>query len=91
MRGVSFENAILLVDEVQNMTKTEFKMLLSRIGKNCKVILSGDPDQTDIADSGLPDAVNRLTDIPGIEIVRFLDEDIVRSKMCKQIIMAYRN
>ena len=91
MRGASFENAIILVDEVQNMTKTEFKMLLSRIGKNCKVILSGDPDQTDISDSGLPDAVKRLTGLAGIEIVRFLDEDIVRSKMCKQIIMAYRN
>ena len=91
MRGASFENAIILVDEVQNMTKTEFKMLLSRIGKNCKVILSGDPDQTDISDSGLTDAVNRLTGLTGIEIVRFLDEDIVRSKMCKQIIMAYRN
>jgi phosphate starvation-inducible PhoH-like protein len=91
MRGASFENAIILVDEVQNMTKTEFKMLLSRIGKNCKVILSGDPDQTDIGDSGLEDAVRRLTGIPGIEMIRFLDEDIVRSKMCKQIIMAYRN
>ena len=91
MRGASFENAIILVDEVQNMTKTEFKMLLSRIGKNCKVILSGDPDQTDISDSGLPDAVKRLTGLTGIEIVRFLDEDIVRSKMCKQIIIAYRN
>ena len=91
MRGASFENAIILVDEVQNMTKTEFKMLLSRIGKNCKVILSGDPDQTDISDSGLPDAVKRLTGLAGIEIVRFLDEDIVRSKMCKQIIIAYRN
>jgi phosphate starvation-inducible PhoH-like protein len=91
MRGASFENAIILVDEVQNMTKTEFKMLLSRIGKNCKVILSGDPDQTDIQDSGLPDAVTRLTGLAGIEIVRFLDEDIVRSKMCKQIIMAYKN
>lgn len=91
MRGASFENAIILVDEVQNMTKTEFKMLLSRIGKNCKVILSGDPDQTDISDSGLQDAVKRLSGLSGIEIVRFLDEDIVRSKMCKQIIMAYRN
>jgi phosphate starvation-inducible PhoH-like protein len=91
MRGASFENSIILVDEVQNMTKTEFKMLLSRIGKNCKVILSGDPDQTDIQDSGLQDAVNRLEGISGIEVVRFLDEDIVRSKMCKQIIMAYRN
>ena len=91
MRGASFENAVVLVDEVQNMTKAEFKMLLSRIGKNCKVILSGDPDQTDIPESGLTDAVNRLTGLPGIEIVRFLDEDIVRSKMCKAIIMAYRN
>lgn len=91
MRGASFENAIILCDEVQNMTKTEFKMLLTRIGKNCKVILSGDPDQTDISDSGLLDAVKRLEGLPGIEVVRFLDEDIVRSKMCKQIIMAYKD
>ena len=91
LRGASFENAIILVDEVQNMTKTEFKMLLSRIGKNCKVILSGDPDQTDIPDSGLNDAVRRLEGLENIEIVRFLDDDIVRSKMCKQIIVAYKN
>ncbi len=91
MRGASFENAIILVDEVQNMTKTEFKMLLSRIGKNCKVILSGDPDQTDIDDSGLEDALYRLKGLEGIEIVNFLDSDIVRSKMCKQIILAYRD
>lgn len=91
MRGASFENSIILVDEVQNMTKTEFKMLLSRIGKNCKVILSGDPGQADISDSGLEDAVNRLEGVSGIEIVEFLDEDIVRSKMCKAVIMAYRN
>jgi phosphate starvation-inducible PhoH-like protein len=91
MRGSSFDNAIILVDEVQNLTKTEFKMLLSRIGKNCKVILSGDPDQVDIPDSGIHDAVKRLEGLPGIEVVRFLDEDIVRSKMCKQIIIAYKN
>lgn len=91
MRGASFDNSIILVDEVQNMTKTEFKMLLSRIGRNCKVILSGDPDQTDINDSGLKDAVQRLEGIPGIEIVRFLDSDIVRSQMCKRIIIAYKD
>lgn len=92
MRGSSFDNAIILVDECQNMTKTEFKMLLSRIGRNCKVILSGDPDQTDIGnDSGLLDAVGRLEGLPGIEVVRFMDEDIVRSKMCKQIIIAYKD
>lgn len=91
MRGASFEHAIILVDECQNMTKTEFKMLLTRIGKNCKVILSGDPAQTDIPDSGLQDAVRRLEGLPEIEVVRFMDEDIVRSKMCKQIIMAYKD
>ena len=55
------------------------------------MIFSGDSEQSDIEDSGLDDAVRRLDGIPGIEIVRFLDEDIVRSKLCKQIIMAYRN
>ena len=91
MRGASFENAIILVDEVQNMTKTEFKMLLTRIGKNCKLILSGDPEQCDITDSGLKDAVYRLEYLDGIEVVRFMDDDIVRSKMCRQIIIAYKD
>ena len=91
MRGASFENCIILVDEAQNLTKIEFKMLLSRIGKNCKVILSGDPKQTDISDSGLMDACKRLQHIPGVEVVNFRDEDIVRSQMCKQVILAYNN
>lgn len=91
MRGASFENCIILVDEAQNLTKTEFKMLLSRIGKNCKVILSGDPKQTDISDSGLLDAVKRLANIPGVEVVEFQDADIVRSQMCKSVILAYND
>lgn len=89
MRGTTFDNCIVLVDEAQNVTTPEMKMLLSRIGKNCKMILSGDPDQVDISNSGLIDATKRLEHIEGIEIVRFLDSDIVRSKLCKQIIMAY--
>jgi phosphate starvation-inducible PhoH-like protein len=91
MRGSSFDDTVILVDEAQNLSKIELKMLLSRIGKNCKVILSGDPKQVDIIDSGLEDAVNRLEGLPNIQVVRFLDEDIVRSKMCKQIILAYNN
>lgn len=91
MRGSSFDDAIILVDEAQNLTKQQLKMLLSRIGKNCKVILSGDPDQVDIHNSGLNDAVNRLENLPGIEVIEFEEEDIVRSNMCKRIIMAYRN
>lgn len=89
MRGSTFNNAIVLVDECQNMTSSEFKMLLSRIGKNCKIILSGDPSQYDIRSSGLDDAVRRLEHVDGVEVVRFLDSDIVRSKLCKQIILAY--
>jgi phosphate starvation-inducible PhoH-like protein len=91
MRGMSFDDAVILVDEAQNLTKTELKMLLSRIGKNCKVILSGDPKQCDIIDSGLEDAVSRLSRLPGVELVRFEDDDIVRSPMCKQVILAYNN
>lgn len=91
MRGATFDNAIVLVDEAQNASIPEMKMILSRIGKNTKMIFSGDSEQTDIENSGLDDAVRRLEGIPGIEIIRFLDQDIVRSKLCKQIIMAYRN
>lgn len=91
LRGTTFDNCIVLVDEAQNCTKEEMKMLLSRIGKNCKMIFSGDTEQADIPDSGLSDAVHRLQGIQGIEIINFLDDDIVRSKMCKAIIMAYRN
>lgn len=91
MRGATFDNAIVLLDEAQNATKSELKMILSRIGQNTKVIISGDDDQADIPDSGLLDAVKRLEHIPGIEVVRFLDSDIVRSSMCKKIIIAYKN
>lgn len=91
MRGASFDNCIVLVDEAQNLTKIELKMLLSRIGKNCKIILSGDPKQTDIPDSGLIDATKRLSHIPDVDIIHFRDEDIVRSHMCKQVILAYNN
>ena len=91
LRGTTFDNCIVLVDEAQNCTKEEMKMILSRIGKNCKMIFSGDTEQSDIQDSGLEDAVDRLEGVPGIEVVEFLDEDIVRSAMCKRIIMAYRN
>ena len=91
LRGSTFENCVVLVDECQQMTAVEFKMMLSRIGNNCKMIFSGDGGQSDIHDSGLDDAINRLEGIEGIEIIEFLDSDIVRSNMCKQIIMAYRD
>lgn len=89
MRGATFDNAIVLVDECQNMTDKEFKLLLTRIGENTKVIFSGDSRQVDIPDSGLMNTINRLKFIPEIETIEFLPQDIVRSNLCKQIIMEY--
>jgi phosphate starvation-inducible PhoH-like protein len=90
MRGLTFDDCIVLLDEAQNASKDELKMILSRIGKNCKIIISGDHEQSDINNSGLLDATQRLEHIEDIEVVRFRDEDIVRSRLCKQIIMAYK-
>lgn len=89
LRGATFENCIVLADEMQNATKSEIKMLLTRIGTNCKMILSGDSAQTDIGNSGFSDAFSRLKNIKGVEVIHFRDEDIVRSEMCKRIILAY--
>jgi phosphate starvation-inducible protein PhoH len=55
------------------------------------MIFSGDTEQCDITDSGFSDAIRRLEGIEDIEVTRFMDNDIVRSQMCKKIIMAYRN
>jgi len=89
MRGATFDNAIVLVDECQNMTDKEFKLLLTRIGENTKVIFSGDSRQVDIPDSGLMNTIERLKFIPEIETVEFFPQDIVRSNLCKQIILEY--
>lgn len=89
MRGATFDNAIVLVDECQNMTEGQFKLLLTRIGENTKIIFSGDSKQVDIPDSGLMRTIDRLKYIPEIEVVEFLPQDIVRSKLCRDIILAY--
>ncbi len=90
MRGRTFENAIVLLDEAQNCTPNQMKLILSRIGENCKYIIDGDVTQKDIdGDSGLEDAIYRLQNVQGVEVVRFLTHDIVRSSLCKKIIQAY--
>lgn len=89
MRGATFDNAIVLVDECQNMTEKEFKLLLTRIGENTKIIFSGDSRQVDIPDSGLNATIERLKFIPGIATVEFTPYDIVRSRLCKEIILSY--
>lgn len=90
MRGRTFENAVVLLDEAQNSTPKQMKLILSRIGENCKFIIDGDITQKDIrGDSGLEDAIHRLGRVQGIEVVRFMNNDIVRSGLCRKIIQAY--
>lgn len=90
MRGRTFENAVVIIDEAQNVTPNQMKLILSRIGENCKFIIDGDVTQKDIrGDSGIEDAISRLGHIPGIETVHFLPNDIVRSGMCRKIVQAY--
>jgi phosphate starvation-inducible PhoH-like protein len=90
MRGRTFDNAIVILDEAQNCTPNQMKLILSRIGENCQYIIDGDISQKDIrGTSGLEDASRRLDGIKGIEVVHFLEADIVRSAMCKKIIQAY--
>lgn len=89
MRGATFDNAIVLVDECQNMTEREFKLLLTRIGEGTKVIFSGDSRQVDMPNSGLMSTIERLKFIPEIGVIEFQPQDIVRSKLCKDIILSY--
>ena len=91
MRGRSFRDAFVIVDESQNITIHEIKMLLTRIGENCKIILNGDTRQSDIKEqSGLSKIMHLAKkyhmDIPVIE---FTVDDIVRSDICKQWVVAF--
>jgi phosphate starvation-inducible PhoH-like protein len=96
LRGTNFGGndsggVIVIMDESQNSTKEEMELFLTRIGDRCKVIINGDERQNDIHSnqSGLSDALNRLKNINSIGIVKFGVDDIVRSGMCKEIVLAY--
>lgn len=91
MRGRSFEDAFIILDEAQNVTPHEMKMFLTRMGENCTVVLNGDIQQSDIkGNSGLATATHLADkyDIP-IAVIEFGVEDIVRSDLCKQWIIAF--
>lgn len=91
MRGRSFKNAAIVLDEAQNLSVEEVKMFLSRIGENCKVVLNGDIQQSDIKQqSGLAKIIHMAKKY-GIDavVVEFGVDDIVRSSVCKQWIEAF--
>jgi phosphate starvation-inducible PhoH-like protein len=92
MRGLTFKNAFVVLDEAQNTTPKQMKLFLTRIGEGSTVVVNGDSDQVDIPGvSGLEDAVTRLSFIPSITVIRFGIQDIVRSGLVQEIVEAYAN
>jgi phosphate starvation-inducible protein PhoH and related proteins len=91
MRGSSFKDAFILADECQNLDTAQFKMLVTRIGENCQIVMNGDIRQSDIKEqSGLSKAI-QLADKYDIDtaVIEFDIEDIVRSNLCKQWVTAF--
>lgn len=86
MRGVSLQDSFIIADESQNTTPYQMRMLLTRIGENSKIVVTGDLRQTDILQTnGLSDAITRLQGVPGLEIIRLSTECIVRHPIIKEI------
>ena len=91
MRGRSFKNAFIILDEGQNTTIPEIKMFLTRVGKGCKVVINGDVKQSDITgQSGLSKIIHlaKKHQLP-VPVIEFGVDDIVRSDICKAWIIAF--
>jgi phosphate starvation-inducible PhoH-like protein len=93
MRGRTLDNAFVILDEAQNTTHSQMKMFLTRMGKNAKFMITGDPGQVDLPRrviSGLKEALLVLKDIDGIGMIYLDDKDVVRHRLVKKVIDAYK-
>jgi phosphate starvation-inducible PhoH-like protein len=93
MRGRTLADAFIILDEAQNTTPAQMKMFLTRFGENSRMVVCGDPKQTDLPGgmnaSGLNDAVVRLDGVEGISMCRFGSGDVVRHPIVGRIVEAY--
>ncbi len=92
MRGRTFSNAFVIVDEAQNATRPQMKMVLTRLGEGSRMVVTGDPSQTDLpkaSDSGLAHALRLLEGLPAVEAIHFEAQDVVRHRLVARIIEAY--
>lgn len=94
MRGRTLDNAFVILDEAQNTTHAQMKMFLTRMGKDAKFLITGDPGQIDLPRrviSGLKEALLILKNTKGIEIIYLDDKDVIRHSLVKKVIDAYKN
>lgn len=92
MRGRTLSNAFVIVDEAQNTTTTQMKMLLTRLGESSRMVINGDLSQTDLpvgVKSGLRDATEILEDVEDIKFIKFGKDDVIRHKLVSKIVNAY--
>ena len=94
MRGRTLDNAFVILDEAQNTTHAQMKMFLTRMGKNAKFMITGDPGQIDLPRrviSGLKEALLVLKEVDGVGMVYLDDKDVLRHRLVKKVIAAYKN
>ncbi len=94
MRGRTLDDAFVILDEAQNTTHAQMKMFLTRMGKTAKFMITGDPGQIDLPRrviSGLKEALLVLKDVSGVGIIHLDDKDVIRHRLVKKVISAYRS
>lgn len=93
MRGRTLDHAFVILDEAQNATQSQLKMFLTRMGRSAKFVITGDITQIDLPKnqpSGLPQAIEVLKDVKGIDFIFLTEKDVVRHKLVTDIVNAYK-
>lgn len=91
MRGRTFNNCFVILDEAQNCTYEQLKMALTRLGHDSKCIVNGDPNQADLQNSGLKATISALANLDDVGIVRFSAVDVERSEIVKKLVGAFES
>jgi len=92
MRGRTLENAFVILDEAQNTTETQMKMLLTRLGFSSFMVITGDPSQTDLGykhKSGLKQALRIIEGIEDAKVIEFEKVDVIRHPLVQKILERY--
>jgi phosphate starvation-inducible PhoH-like protein len=92
MRGRTLSHAFVIVDEAQNASRLQMKMVLTRLGEGARMAVTGDPSQVDlvnVGDSGLSHAIGLLEGVKGVAVARFEAADVVRHPLVERIVLAY--
>ena len=88
IRGITLRDAVILIDECQNMTFHELDSIITRVGENCRVIFCGDFKQSDLKQNGMGEFLEILDSMNRFDFIEFGVEDIVRSGFVKDYIIA---